>query len=433
MRRMRSWQSQAEECPEEKRACPSKETNGRIYLDIATVKKIKDGPNVTKPNWHIMVDEKTKLKFSDFFTSKIGMVEPTCEQFTRWKQEAGHPVKFICLDNAGENKTLIKSRAESTDWKFDIQFEFTVRDTPQQNHYAELGFTVLANKGHAVMHRANIPLLLCYKIWQEAFKTVTLLDGLIPSRLLHGLIPIQIDGVTVTCYVHWGGRNPPAFAKHLKTWGEAGTVKLKITATSRVADRGAQCMMVRYAIDHGGDCYRMWDPTTARVHKTRDVIWLRCMFFQQQVQQVDITVEPLEFVTPDSKSREGTEEESESDNKTDDINDDDGAGRVTLQDVVTRSGHKVSKPACYIEEIGAVTSVYEIRITMSEVRSYATMHKFPKGEFTPGEVACVGAGLAGGFENTKELHVMKSKKAMKTEDSKEWKVAVNERARQYDH
>jgi hypothetical protein len=71
-------------------------------------------------------------------------------RWKRWKQ-AGHPVKFVCLNNAGENKTL-ESCAESADWKSDFQFEFTMRDTPQQNHYAELGFTILANKGRAVMH-----------------------------------------------------------------------------------------------------------------------------------------------------------------------------------------------------------------------------------------------------------------------------------------
>jgi hypothetical protein len=130
---------------------PSAENNGRIYLDIATVKRIKDGPKVSKPNWRIMVDECTNLKFSDFYETKAGMVEPTCEQFYRWKQ-ARRPVKFVRLDNAGENKKL-KSRAESVDWKFDTKFEFTVRVTPQQNHYAELGLTVIANRGRAVMLR----------------------------------------------------------------------------------------------------------------------------------------------------------------------------------------------------------------------------------------------------------------------------------------
>jgi hypothetical protein len=102
-----------------------------------------------------------------------------------------------------------------------------MRDTPQQNHLAELGFAALTNRGRAVMHYANVPLLVRCKIWREAFKkTVTSLD-----------LMSSDGGVIDTRCVHWGGKNP-AFAKHLKTWGEAGSVKLKIKATPKVIDRG---------------------------------------------------------------------------------------------------------------------------------------------------------------------------------------------------
>ena len=77
----------------------------RIFLDISAVKKPKGGPRVYKPNWRMMVDERTQLKFSDFFETKDGMVEPTLEQINKW-DAAGLKVKYIRLDNAGENKKL---------------------------------------------------------------------------------------------------------------------------------------------------------------------------------------------------------------------------------------------------------------------------------------------------------------------------------------
>jgi len=98
------------------------------------------------------------MKFSDFFQTKNAMVEPTCEKFMRWKQ-AGFPVKNVQLDNSGENK-LLKARCDSADWKLGIDFEFTARDTPQQNHLAELAFATLANHGRALMHAANIPMAI---------------------------------------------------------------------------------------------------------------------------------------------------------------------------------------------------------------------------------------------------------------------------------
>jgi hypothetical protein len=100
--------------PKKSEHVPSVENNGRIFLGIATIKKVKDGPSVYRPNWRIMVDERTNLKFSDFYQTKAGMVKPTCEQFHRWKQ-AGQPVKFVRLDNAGENKTLRAEQTEDSD------------------------------------------------------------------------------------------------------------------------------------------------------------------------------------------------------------------------------------------------------------------------------------------------------------------------------
>jgi hypothetical protein len=117
-------------------------------LDIATIKKTKKGPKVYKGNWRIMVDKRTQLKFSDFFDTKNRMLEETCEQLHRWKQ-SGKEAKIIRLDNPGENK-LLQQRSQSVDWKLNIDFEFTARDTPaQQNHLAELGFAHLASYGRA--------------------------------------------------------------------------------------------------------------------------------------------------------------------------------------------------------------------------------------------------------------------------------------------
>ena len=64
-------------------------------------------------------------------------------------EEAGD---FLRMDNAGKNMKLIK-RCKSSDWKLGIKkFELTARNTPQQNHLAEIGFTTLANQMHAMLH-----------------------------------------------------------------------------------------------------------------------------------------------------------------------------------------------------------------------------------------------------------------------------------------
>jgi hypothetical protein len=183
---------------------PANEKGRRIFLDIATIKQRKQGPNVHKGNWRIMVDEQTQLKFSGFYETKDEMVEPTCEQFHRW-QQANLPVKFVRMDGAGENLKL-KKRSQSKDWKLKIDYEITARAAPQQNHLAELGFATLANRGRALMYHANVPLIVCYKIFKEAFTTATKLDG---------FTPVTIDGKTATRYVHFFGSNPKLYITYV--------------------------------------------------------------------------------------------------------------------------------------------------------------------------------------------------------------------------
>jgi hypothetical protein len=100
--------------PKESEHQAASKGENRIFLDI-TVKKVKDGPPVTKPNWQIMVDKRTGMKFLDFFEAKNGMIKPTCAQWNCWKA-AGLAVNYARLDNAGENK-MLKMRSESSNWK----------------------------------------------------------------------------------------------------------------------------------------------------------------------------------------------------------------------------------------------------------------------------------------------------------------------------
>jgi hypothetical protein len=91
----------------------------------------------------------------------------------------------------------LQTRAESSDWKFSKGWEFTARDTPQQNHLAELGFAVLANRRRASMHMAHIPKKVRYQIFPKAFKIATVVDGLVVDK-----------GHTKTRYERFFGKNP---------------------------------------------------------------------------------------------------------------------------------------------------------------------------------------------------------------------------------
>jgi hypothetical protein len=170
------------------------------------------------------------------------------------------------------------------------------RDTPQQIHLAKLGFTILDNKARACTVAANVPMTIQYKLFPKAFEYATDTDGLQVTT---------INGLTLTRYEHFCGKNPK-FAQHLHTWGKAGTVKTKTKTTPKIANRGVQCSIIGYAKDHIGACYKMWNPKTSGVHSTWDVIWLRRMFYAAPEAVPEIALEPddaIIIVTPGHKNK----------------------------------------------------------------------------------------------------------------------------------
>ena len=380
---------------------PSKKPGERIYTDIAWIRPA-EGTTVSKPYWCIKVDERTQLKFSSFHKHKDDMVESSCELLNRWKH-AGNPVKFIRCDNAGENRTLQK-RANSSDWKLNITFEFTPRDTPQHNHLAELALASIASKGRSLMSAANIPTKIRYKVWVKAFQHATDLDG---------LVVMVLDGKTATRYEQWCGKLPK-WTQHLRTWGESGTVKIKTDTTPKIADRGIQCMFVGYSVDHDGDCFDMWHPKTNKVYITRDVIWLNRMYYSADCQEGVVATSNLD-------ATDDTEEEwpiVDQQHPTAAENEPHGSGVLTTatQEIpagTTRSG------ASFRDIAAANLAQNTVQLTQAESNYLQYMKEF-------GEIACVGAGVGGGFDNTTELHVMKYNEAMKSRDKMHWKKAVRE-------
>lgn len=69
------------------------------------------------------------MKFSDFFQKKSDMVEQTYEKFMKWKQR-GSSVKIVGCENTDENNAS-EARSDSVDWKINVNFDYTARDTPQ--------------------------------------------------------------------------------------------------------------------------------------------------------------------------------------------------------------------------------------------------------------------------------------------------------------
>ena len=248
----------------------------RVFLDIASLrltdeeKKMHEPMGTSFPNWRIMIYGACDFASSIFTTTKIAIVEPTCEELYKWTTLYKKTIKYLRMDGSGENKKLAE-RMKSADWKLPIQPEFTARDTPQQNSKAEVKFPTLVGRMKALFEHANIPRgIVRRRLFPHAANYVTKMSN---------FELVEVDGKLATRWEHMTG-SLPNWTAHPRIWGEAGIVKLIGDNDSRDTNRGTECVFVDYPnTSMSDDTVRMWDPETERIHETRDVTWMKRMYF----------------------------------------------------------------------------------------------------------------------------------------------------------
>jgi hypothetical protein len=167
----------------------------------------------------------------------------------------------VRCDNPGENNTL-EARSQIKYWRLNLEFDYTTRDTHQQNSLAETIIVNMKNLGRALMNSSNVPKELRFKIWRESFQVATNLDG---------FSAIVLDGKLATRYEYWRGSNHN-FAKHLSIWEATGTIKIKTDTSPKLNDKGVQCMFCGYAKNRKGECCRIWNLINGYICMTCNII-----------------------------------------------------------------------------------------------------------------------------------------------------------------
>jgi hypothetical protein len=67
-------------------------------------------------------------------------------------------------------------------------------------------------------------------------------------------------------------------------------VKLRTKTTPKLSNRGTTCLYLGPAMGHPDDTHIMWDPVTGGVHVTRDVIWLKRMYYNEPVKADELVI-----------------------------------------------------------------------------------------------------------------------------------------------
>ena len=183
----------------------SKIPGERLMIDISSV-KTKNNKKVGR-FWLLVVDEATDMKWSFFLKKKSDQVK-LLVGFIKNLKENGKKVKFIRCDNAGENKSL---QHAIDDEGLNIKFEYTARNTPQQNGKVERAFATLYGRMRAMMICAKLDAQTKQQLWMEAASTATKLDNILCERNKK------------TPYFLFHNENPE-YEKYLRTFGEYGVV-----------------------------------------------------------------------------------------------------------------------------------------------------------------------------------------------------------------
>ena len=426
------------------------EPGERMFLDLSKVTVSRDDQSkytLRAKWWRGMVDEVTGKMWSDFSETKNGMVEPACELLNQLKAR-GLPIKVIRMDPAGENIKL-EQRLKSADWAIlqPIKVEYTAAGVPQHNGPIEIKFPTVASRGRALMNAAWVPDDSRGKVAVEALRCATQLDGL---RV------VEVKGVKLTRDMHVYGSNP-TWIVSMRTWGEAGVVYRG--KDGKAGNRGVPMMFVGYS-ERESDTYRMWNPETNSVCNTRDVIWLKRMFYQQPQGHFVIEEEPIEpDHNPIDDADAGVEEQADDTaveppegEVEDETGEDDVERHVTWANAVdatsesaeleaggestptvhasilrTRSGRSVKTPSRLIETMESLVegdaAIADMHYLMSlceldneELNMYSETAALEL-RLPSIEVSQVGAGYGGGFTHTDELKVMNCRQAMNSADA----------------
>ena len=200
-------------------------------------------------------------------------------------------------------------------------------------------------------------------------------------------------------------------------------------------DRGIPMMFVGYPANREEDSVRMWNPKTNGVVTTRDVIWMKRMFFEKpSVDEIEVgPVETRQEADDESVGVKESEELNESE-AGESISQDASASRETrLRD---RTGLQEPDRLTYdtfAAMIGGMSG------TATELRYLGGMAEIDHSELASAsitaeclELSVVGAGLGGGFANTSELKVMNYKEAMRSPDREQWTEEVGNEKRRFD-
>jgi hypothetical protein len=168
------------------------------------------------------------------------------------ERKSGKKVVTLRTDRGGEF-----AAADFVDYcaQLGVHRQLTAPYTPQQNGVVERRNQTVVGTARSMMKAKALPGVF----WGEAVTTAVYLLNRSSSKAIGGKTPYQL----------WNGSTPSV--QHLRTFGCIAHVKVNTPHLKKLEDRSRRMVFVGY--EPGSKAYRAYDPSTRRVHISRDVVF----------------------------------------------------------------------------------------------------------------------------------------------------------------
>ena len=265
----------------------------RLFMDISSFKHESMGG---KRHWLIVVDEFSDCSHSFFFKRNSEQIELFPIWIKELKAKYGIDIKYIGLDNSGENRSL---QNECDKQNLGIIFEFSAPGTPQQNSVVERTIHTLMGRSRAMMLTAGFSQQDKRKFWCEVISTATKLDN----------IMVRKDKTKPPFTLFYNDESK--YMKFLRSFGEMAVIAISDgkKMRSKLDTRGRTGIFVGYADDHAGNVYRFINIQMKKIILSRDIQWLNSFWKEYKKRKDDSRKLVDEFYSHDEDDQ--TQEESE--------------------------------------------------------------------------------------------------------------------------
>ncbi|XP_069361062.1 uncharacterized protein [Maniola hyperantus] len=198
------------------------------------------------------IDDKTRKTFVYFLREKSEVFSVLVEFKILAESQTGRKLKIIRTDNGTE---YVNKRVSEFLKQNGIVHQLTVDYTPAQNGVSERANRTIVERARSMLAEANLPKVY----WAEAVQTSVFLKNRSPTLAVKGKTPEEA----------WTGRK--INLSFLRIFGSKAYMHIPDEKRKKLYPKSLELVFVGYFETTKG--YRLLDPKTHKVYKSRDVVF----------------------------------------------------------------------------------------------------------------------------------------------------------------